>query len=178
MKKCTSSKEQEGTRYIWGKVYSGIIAFSCLSSVKLCLRFILICFAQEIKSFYQSSLGNMVDFRDTMDVSPDILAKKIKFQETETHVCRWKSIDSNDINIFLSQENHWTFLLVKEKTWKHIFNTNSELSQNCIQKHIMLSKAIINWLFNDIRCYLLLILIEKLANWHFSTNSCQGLLYL
>ena len=33
-------------------------------------------------------------------------------------------------NIFLSLENPCTFLLVKEKTWKRIFNTNSKLSQN------------------------------------------------
>ena len=33
-----------------------------------------------------------------------------------------------EINIFLSLENPCTFLLVKEKTWKTICNTNSELS--------------------------------------------------
>ena len=37
--------------------------------------FFLICFAREIKGFYQSSLGNEVDFRDMMNVSPKILAK-------------------------------------------------------------------------------------------------------
>ena len=34
-------------------------------------------------------------------------------------------------------ENPCTFLLAKEKAWKHIFNTNSELSQNRTEKQIM-----------------------------------------
>ena len=59
---------------------------------------------------------------------------------------------------------HWktpcTFLLVKEKTWKRIFNTNSELSQNRTEKQIMQSKTIINWLFKDIWSWL--------KNWRFS----------
>ena len=62
--------------YIRGNVYFGIIAFSCLSSTKPCLRFLLICFAREIKGFYRSSLGNEVDFRDIMNVSLNISAKK------------------------------------------------------------------------------------------------------
>ena len=60
---------------ISGKVYFGIIIFSCLSSTKLCLRFLLNCFVQEIKGFYQSSIGNEVYFRDIMNISPNILAK-------------------------------------------------------------------------------------------------------
>ena len=40
--------------------------------------------AREIKGFYQSSLGKEVDFRDIMNVSPNILAKK----KTETWFCR------------------------------------------------------------------------------------------
>ena len=79
MKKCTSFEKQKGTRYIQGNVYFGIIVFSCLSSTKLCLRFLLICFAREIKSFYRSSLGNEVDFRDIMNLSPNVLAKNSNF---------------------------------------------------------------------------------------------------
>ena len=75
LKKCTSFEEQKGTRYIRENVYFGIIIFSCLSSTKPCLRFLLNCFVREIKGFYQSSLGNEVDFRDIMNVSPNILAK-------------------------------------------------------------------------------------------------------
>ena len=75
LKTCTTFEEQKGTKYIRENVYFGIIVFSCLSSTKPCLRFLLICFDQEIKGFYQSSLGNEVDFRDIMNVSPNILAK-------------------------------------------------------------------------------------------------------
>ena len=75
LKKCTTFEEQKGTRYICGNVYFGIIVFSCLSSTKLCLRFLLIYFDREIKSFCQSFLENEVDFTDIMTVSPNILAK-------------------------------------------------------------------------------------------------------
>ena len=74
-KKGTTFEEQKSTSYIWGNVYFGIIAFSCLSSTKLCLRFFLICFAREIKGFCQSSLGNEVDFRNIINISPNILVK-------------------------------------------------------------------------------------------------------
>ena len=60
MKKYTSFEVQKGTRCIWGNIYFSIV-FSCLSSTKPCLRFLLIYFAREIKSFYQSSLRNEVD---------------------------------------------------------------------------------------------------------------------
>ena len=75
LKKCTNFEDQKDTRYIRENVYFGIIIFSCLSSTKPCLRFLLNCFVREIKGFYQSSLGNEVDFKDIMNVSPNILAK-------------------------------------------------------------------------------------------------------
>ena len=102
LKKCTTFEEQKGTRYIRGNVYFGIIVFSCLSSTKPCLRFLLICFDWEIKGFYQSSLGNEVDFTNIMNVSPNIL--------------RHGFVDKNGINIFLSPENPCTFLLPNERT--------------------------------------------------------------
>ena len=49
--------------------------FLALSSSVVFRWFLLICFAQEIKGFYQSSLGNEVDFRGIMNVSPNILQK-------------------------------------------------------------------------------------------------------
>ena len=76
LKKCTSFEEQKSARYTRGNVSFGIIVFSCLLSTKPCLRFLLICFAREIKGFYESSLGNEVDFTNIMNVSPNILAKK------------------------------------------------------------------------------------------------------
>ena len=69
------SQRQKGTMYIWGNVYFGNTVFSCLLSTKPCLRFLSICFALEIKGFYQSSIGNEVDFRDIMSAFPNILAK-------------------------------------------------------------------------------------------------------
>ena len=80
-KKCTTFEEQKGTRYIHGNVYFGIIVFSCLSSRKRCLRFLLICFDREIKDFYRSSLGNEVDFTDIMNVSPNIMTKNSNFKK-------------------------------------------------------------------------------------------------
>ena len=75
LKKCNSFEKQKGTRYIRENVYFGIIVFSCFSSTKIFLRFLLNCFVPEIQVFYQSSLGYEVDFRDIMNVSPNILAK-------------------------------------------------------------------------------------------------------
>ena len=75
LKKCNSFEKQKGTRYIRENVYFGIIVFSCFSSTKIFLRFLLNCFVREIQVFYQSSLGYEVDFRDIMNVSPNILAK-------------------------------------------------------------------------------------------------------
>ena len=46
-------------------------------------------------------------------------------------------------------------MLAKEKTWKRVFNTNSELSQNRTWKQIIPFKAL-NWLFTDIWCYLVI----------------------
>ena len=99
-------------------------------------------------------LGNGVDFMDIMNVFPNILAKNQNFKKLRHR--RWKSTDNNDINIFLSLENPCTFLLAKEKTWKGIFNTNTELSQKCTEKKIMPLKTAATWLFNDIWCYLVI----------------------
>ena len=106
MKKCTSFEEQKGARYIRENVYFGIIILSCLSSTKPYLRFLLNCFVQETKDFYQGSLGNEVDFRDIMNVSPNILAKNQNFKKlrhsfvderaliTTTLIssCHWKTL--------------------------------------------------------------------------------------
>ena len=81
LKKCSSFERAK--RY---KIYSRksllrhyrlqlSVFYRLLLSTKLYFRFILICFAQEINRFYQSSLENEVDFTDIMNVSPNILAK-------------------------------------------------------------------------------------------------------
>ena len=106
MKKCATFEEQKCTRYTRGNVYFGIIIFNCLSSAKSCLRFLFICFDHEIKGFYQSSLGNEVDFTDIMNVFPNILAKNQNFKKlrhgsvdvraliTTTLIssCHWKTV--------------------------------------------------------------------------------------
>ena len=142
LKKCTSFEKQKGASYIHRNIYFGIIVFSYLSSTNSCLRFLLICFALEIKRFYQSFLGNEVD-----------LAKNWNLKKHEIRFYRWKSNDYNDMNIFLSLENPCTILLAKENTWRSIFNTNSDLSQNCTEKQIMPFKTTVNLLFNDMWRY-------------------------
>ena len=77
LKKCSSFGKREGTRYIVENVYFGIIVFSCHSSTKLCLIFLLTWFALEIKDFYQSFLRNEADFRDIMNVQISMLKIKI-----------------------------------------------------------------------------------------------------
>ena len=117
------------------------------------LSFLLNSFAREIKEFYQGPLGNEVDFTGH-NLSPNVLVKnqnlkKLKqgFVDEEALItttlissCHWKTVES--------------FYL--RKTWNRIFNTNSELSQNRIEKQIMLCKTTVNWLFNDIWCYLVI----------------------
>ena len=83
------------------------------------------------------------------------LGWKVKFTKTDTRFCRQKITDNNDINIFLSLENLCNLFLAKERTWKRIFNANSELSQKCIEKD-MPFKTKVNWLFYDIWCYIVI----------------------
>ena len=86
---------------IFGETFIfGIIVFSCLSSTNLCLRFLLICFAGEIKGFYQSSLKNEVDFTDIINVSPKtfwnprhgFVDERAMITTTLTSSCHWKTL--------------------------------------------------------------------------------------
>ena len=90
-----------------------------------------------MKRLYQSPLGNKVDFRDIMNVSPNILAKSWNFQKLRHGFVDEIALKKNDIDMFLLLKNVCIFLLAKEKTCKRIFNTNSELSQNHTEKQIM-----------------------------------------
>ena len=108
MKKCTSFEQQKGTRYIFGKTF--ILAFLSSAVFRPQNRFsdFLSCFVRETKGFYQSSLGNEVDFRDMINVSPDILNKNKNFKKlrhgfvderaliTTTLIssCHWKTLVS------------------------------------------------------------------------------------
>ena len=82
--------------------------------------------------------------------------------------CKWKSNDYNEIMIFLSLKNACNFLFAKAKTWKSIFNTDSELLQNCTEKQTTPLKTTVICLFNDIWCYFSHWLFW-LKNWRFST---------
>ena len=73
-------------------------------------------------------------------------------------------------------ENPYTFFLLKENTWKRIFKTNSELSQNRAEKKIMPFKTTINPLFNDIWCDLVIGSFDwKIGI--FQQTVARGLLY-
>ena len=61
---------------VFGETFNlALFSWAVVPSTNPCLKFLLICFAPDIKGFYQSSLGNKVDLRDIMNVSPNILAK-------------------------------------------------------------------------------------------------------
>ena len=70
---CRKSKFREnvysGKRLFWHYYLQLSFAYKTVSQISFKL------FCREIKSFYQSSLGYEVGFRDIMDVSPNILAK-------------------------------------------------------------------------------------------------------
>ena len=65
---------------IFGEMFIlALTILSCLLSRKPCLRFILICFAQEIKGLCQSSFGNKIDFTNMCSLMfPQISWLKIK----------------------------------------------------------------------------------------------------
>ena len=118
MKKCTSFEEQKGTRYI----RENIIVFSYLSATKLCLRFLLNCFVREIKGFYQSSLGNEVDFGDIMNVSPNILAKNQNFKKLRDSFVDERAL----IRTTLISSCHWKTLVpfcLRKKRPENTFST-------------------------------------------------------
>ena len=136
MKKCTSFEGQNGTRYIRGNVYFGIIIFSCLLSTRPCIRFFfLTCFAREIKGFCQSSLANEIDFRDIMNVSKNILGKNQNFKNLRhgfvdkralmtkmlISSCRWKTLvpfclrKKRSVNAFLTLAVNYRKIVQKKQ---------------------------------------------------------------
>ena len=122
LKKCTNFEEQKGKKHIMGNLYFSIIVFSCLSSAKPCRRFILISFAREIKGFYQSSLGNEVDFRGIINVFPNILDKNQNFKKM-----RYGFVDKRAlITTTLITSCHWKTLVpffLRKKRSKNAFLT-------------------------------------------------------
>ena len=110
--------------------------------------FFLICFAQKLIDFCQTSFENKVDFRNIMNVSPNTLAKNQNFKKLRHGFADERAMITTTL-ISSCQWKTLTFLLAKEKTLKRAFNTNSELSQNRTEKQIMLLKTIVNKLFTD-----------------------------
>ena len=75
LNKCTCFEEQNKCNIYSGERFLAIIVFSCLPLEKLCLIFLFICFAWEIKGSFHSFLENELDFTAIMNLSPNILAK-------------------------------------------------------------------------------------------------------
>ena len=111
LKKCTNFEEQIGTRYIRRNIYIGIIVFSCLSSTKVCLRFLLNCFVREVKDLCQSSFGNEVGFRDIMNVSLNLLTKSQHFKKLKHCFVEERGM----IKTTLISSCHWKTLFACER---------------------------------------------------------------
>ena len=100
-----------------------LAVFSSHYSTKPCLRFLLICFVREIKGFYQSSLRNEIDFRDIMNVSPNILAVTVK--PTSISYCHCKTLvpfclqKKRPENAFLTLTVNYPKIVQKNKLWCH-----------------------------------------------------------
>ena len=102
--------------------YFDIIVSSCLLSTKQCLRFLLICFAREIKAFYQNSLGNQVDSKNIINVSPNILAKNENFKKLRQNFAGEKALMATTLISFC----HWkTFVhfCLREERPENVFLT-------------------------------------------------------
>ena len=95
-----------------------------------------------------------VDFRDIMDVSPDILAKNLNFEKLRHFFIYEKAlITTTSISSY-----HWKTLIpfcLRKKKLENAFLTLILNHRKIVQKKkFMPSKTTINWLFNDMWCYL------------------------
>ena len=153
LKKCTSFEEQNGTRtrYVQGNVCFGIIVFSCLSSKKICLRFLFsflfFFFAQEIKRFFQGSLGKSVDFTNILSVSPNALVKNQNFKKLRHIFVDERAM----ITITLISYWHLKILVpfcLRKKKPENAFLTLAVNYWKVLQENTV--KTTVNWLFNDI----------------------------
>ena len=170
-----SFEEQRDTRYIWGNIYFGTIFFSCLSSTKPCLRFILICFAREIKGFYQSSLRNKVDFREIMNVSPNILAKNWNFRKLRRRFVDERAMIATTLTSSCHCKTLLPFCLRNKRPEKE-FLTLTVSYCKIVQKNKLSFKTAVNWLFNDIWRFLVIACFEwKIGV--FQQIVVRGLLY-
>ena len=120
-----------------------------------------------LRIFYQSSLGNKVDFRDIRNVSPNILTKCYIFKKLRHFFVEERAL----ITTTLIPPCHWTCTLelykilvpfcLRKKRPENIFLTLILNFCKTVQKKpFLLSKTRINWLFNDIRCYLFIACVN------------------
>ena len=121
-----------------------ILLSSAVFRLQKCVSDFFNLFCSEDKKLLSEFLRKWGWFRRHNERFPKYFCLKIKISKTETRICRWKSTDDNH-NILC----HW-----KRKDLKTHFYTNSELSENRTEKKIIPSKSTINWLFNNIWCYL------------------------
>ena len=77
---------------------------------------------------------------------PKNLGSGLKFQKNWDQVLKMKEQWLQQYYYLLTLENLCTLLLAIEKTWKRIFNTNSELLQIHTGKEFAPSKSIVKWL--------------------------------
>ena len=118
----------------WEKLTFSKLVFSCLLPTKFCLGFLLNCFAWEIKGFYQSSLGNQADFRDIMNVSPNILARNQNFKKLRHGFVDDRAL----ITTKLISSCHWKTLVpfsLQKKRPENVFLTLIVNYRKIVQKN-------------------------------------------
>ena len=110
-------EEQKVITYVWEEVYFGIIVFSCLSSTKPCIRFLLICFTREIIRILSEFLEEWGWFQRHNEC----------FSTTLISSCHWKTLEP-----FCLQkekyENAFLTLMVNDR--KIVQKTNYAIQNN------------------------------------------------
>ena len=139
MKKCTSFEGQKGTRYIRETFILVLLSSTAIFCLQNRVSIYLNLFCSEKK----------VDFRDIMDVSPDILAKNLNFEKLRHFFIYEKAL----ITTTLISSYHWKTLIpfcLRKKKLENAFLTLILNHRKIVQKKkFMPSKTTINWLFND-----------------------------
>ena len=136
-----------------------------LSSAVFCLQksvsdFIFNLFCSDIKGFYQSSLGNEIDFRDIMNIFLNILAKNYNFEKL-----RHGFVDERGMIKAALSTCHCTtlvpFCLRKKRPENALLSLTVNYSKILQKNKLCLFSHCLFWL----------------KNWRFSKNSCKDLLY-
>ena len=122
LKKCTNFEEQKDKRYIRGKVYFDIIAFSCCSSTKLSQFFFFffcivdkdsIRFREEVSLISWTWFTFPQKSRFKINISKKIHKIETRFWEERVMIAM----------VSLPLQNPCTFFVAKEENWKRIFKT-------------------------------------------------------